>query len=92
MRSESGARSRKERIARFAAASLVGFTSVARIEPDVSTTSTTLARSFGVLTVTVGRANATQSAATDASTSAAGTCRRHARRRLATPASTSRFV
>ena len=44
-----------------------------RTEPDVSTTRTTLARSFGALTVIVGRANAKQSAASDASMSAAGT-------------------
>ncbi len=91
-RSDFGARSRNERIAFLAAASRVGFTSVARIEPDVSTTRTTLARSFGDLTVIVGRANAMQSAASDARRSAAGTWRRHARRRPATPASTSRFV
>jgi hypothetical protein len=91
-RSDFGARSRNERIAFFAAASRVGFTSVARIEPEVSTTRTTLARSFGAFTVMVGRASATQSAASDASISAAGTCLRHARRRPATAASTSRFV
>ena len=91
-RSEAGARSRKERIAFFAAARRVGFTSVARIEPDVSTTRTTLARSFGALTVMVGRAKATQSAASEARSSAAGTWRRQARRLPATPASTSRFV
>ena len=61
------------RIAFFAAASRDGFTSVARIEPETSTTRTTLARSSGVFTVTVGRANATQSAASDRSISAAGT-------------------
>ena len=76
-RSELGARSRNDCIALLAAASRVGFTSVARIEPEVSTTSTTLARSFGALTVTVGRANATQSDASAASSNAAGTCLRH---------------
>ena len=73
MRSESGAWSRNDSIARFAAASLVGLTSEARIEPETSTRRTTLAFSFGTLTVTVGRANATHSAASDASRSAAGT-------------------
>jgi hypothetical protein len=90
--SDSGARSRNDCIARLAAASRDGLTSVARIEPEVSTTRTTLARSFGALTVTVGRAKATQRTASDASMSAARAWRRQAHRPPATPASTSRFV
>jgi len=65
---------------------------VARIEPDTSTTRTTLARSSGVFTVIVGRANATQRAVSARSISAAGTWRLHVLRFPATPARTLRFV
>ena len=54
--------------------------------------STTLARSFGACVVTVGRANATHRAASEARSRAAGRWRSHDRRWPATAASTSRFV
>ena len=89
----SGARSRKERIACFAAASRVGLTSSARIEPETSTTSTTLARSFGVFTVD-GRPRERDAERRERqrAASAAGRWRRQARAPPATLASTSRFV
>ena len=66
--------------ARSAALSRVGWTSLASIEPERSSTSTTDASRTGTRPVTCGRAIATPSAAIDASASAIGMCRRQSGR------------
>ena len=58
-----GTRSRKRAAADFIAASREGATSVARIEPERSIASTTVACSVGTATVASGRASAIASAA-----------------------------
>jgi hypothetical protein len=60
----------------LAAARREGPTSVAFIEPDVSVTSTTEARSFGTATVASGRASASARAASARHSNAAGSARR----------------
>ena len=59
MRTFGGTRSRKPRTACCAAASLLGRTSLACIEPDTSRTRMIVARSFGTSDVAWGRAKAT---------------------------------
>ena len=79
-----------EVIAARAASSRLGATSVATIEYDTSTTSTTVARSDVVSIGTRGRATATQSSATAPSSRPAIRWRRQLER-VATEASTARF-
>ena len=82
----------KSDIACAAASSRVGFTSFARIEPETSTSSTTVARSDVSCTVARGRATAVAANASASRKSASGTSDRHLRRRSTTDASSSRFV
>ena len=80
-------------IACCAAPRRVGFTSEARIEPETSTSRTTVACFDVTETVARGRASAAVAAASASRNSASGTQRRHGRRCCATTvASTSRFV
>ena len=80
-------------IACCAAPSRVGFTSFARIEPETSTSSTTVAWLDGTDTVARGRASAADAAASASRNSASGIQRRHGLRcSVATDASRSRFV
>ncbi len=72
----SGTRSRKRVAADWAAASRVGVTSVAFIEPDVSVTSITEAFSIGTATVASGRASASTRPASERHSSAGGIARR----------------
>ena len=71
----------------MAAARRDGWTSVAFIEPDVSVTSITDARSTGTATVASGRASASASAASARQSSAVGMARRQLPPRGATDAS-----
>ena len=63
---------RNFRTASCAAASRVGLTSVACIDPETSTTTTTVARSEATRTVRCGRASAIQSDASASSAIAGG--------------------
>jgi hypothetical protein len=74
-RKESGIWSRKRRAASWAAWSRDGFTSVAVIERETSTTSITVASSRATDSVACGRATPTSSATTATSRTAAGRCR-----------------
>ncbi len=70
-----------------------GLTSFARIDPETSTSSTTVAWFDGSLTVTCGRATAADADATASRKRSSGTSGSRRRRRVATTdASTSRFV
>jgi hypothetical protein len=84
--------SRNVRIALTAASRRVGSTSLARIEPDTSTTSTTVPLSSGTLRRAFGRATAVAAQASASSRKTSGTQRRHDRRSSTSPASSSRFV
>lgn len=88
----SGSPVTKLEAASFAAASRVGGTSVAIIEPETSIASTTLASSRGTAIVVSGRASATSSAARAASAKNGGRCRRQPGERSTTFESRSRFV
>src|SRR4051794_4160770 len=90
-RNPSGTLFATVRAAAWAAASRVGRTSVAVIEPDVSVTSTTVASRRSAATVRCGRASAISSAARASSASSAGRWRVH-ERPAATEASRSTFV
>jgi hypothetical protein len=75
-----------------AAASRFGSTSVACIDSDTSTTSTTVARFRGTRASAIGPASATVSTASAAISAAAGTCRYQPGRFGATRSSSSRLV
>ena len=77
-----------ERAALWAAARRVGSTSAASIEPDLSVTSITEARSTGTATVACGRANASASAPAAAAIRIAGARRRQAGAAATIPATT----
>ena len=80
-------------IACWAAPRRVGFTSAARIEPETSTSRTTVAWLEVTDTVARGRASAVDAAASASRNSASGIQRRQGRLRCATTdASRSRFV
>jgi hypothetical protein len=83
----SGTRSRKRVAAALAAVRRSGATSVAFIEPDVSVTSITDARSTGTATVASGRASASTRPASARHSSAGGIARRARPVRAATAAS-----
>ena len=87
----AGAFARNDCIADCAAASRVGATSAARIDPETSTTRITVARSLGRRNGQLGRATATQRAASAASRRTAGTWRLQLRPVPPIAASTSRF-
>ena len=87
-----GTRSANAPIACCAAPSRVGLTSAARIEPETSTSSTTVARFAGTETDAFGRASAVDAAASASRNNASGAQRRHDLRVPATDASRSRFV
>jgi hypothetical protein len=76
-RNFSGIFPRKALAASRAAASLVGRTSFARIDSDVSTARITVASSRGTLTVACGLATPTTIAVNATSSTASGRCRRH---------------
>ncbi len=61
----------------MAASSRFGFTSVACIDCEMSITSTTVARSLGIMSTPLGRAHAAVSVTSEASDSATARCRRH---------------
>src|SRR5919199_2739341 len=90
MRIFGGTRPRKVRTARCAARNLVGRTSSACIEPEVSRTRMIAARSLGTSDVACGRATATQRTASASRARPVGTYRRQGRS-ATTPASTSTF-
>src|SRR5919204_1750314 len=90
MRIFGGTRPRKMRTAFCAAASLVGRTSFACIDPDTSRTRMIDARCFGTSAVACGRATAKQRTASASRARAVGTQRRRDRP-ATTPASTSTF-
>ena len=71
----------KSRTAACAAVSRLGSTSVAHIDPDTSSARIRADSETGTSTLTCGRAAARPSAASAASSSATGTCRRQADRR-----------
>ena len=75
-----------------AAASRVGSTSSACIEPETSITSTIVASSRSASRFTLGRAKPTSSAPSASRKSARPAWRRQERVLSTTPASTSRFV
>ena len=79
-------------IAFCAAASRVGLTSIACIEPETSSTRITVALSLVTFEVTCGLATPMQSAAIAAKKSAIVRYRRHGRFEAATSASRSTFV
>ena len=83
--------SRNSPTADLAASSLVGLTSSASIEPELSIASTTVACSRCTVTFTCGRASPSAAAASASRKSAGGTQRRHEPVRSTTLASTSRF-
>ena len=87
-----GSRSRKVRIAEIAASRRVGSTSSARIEPETSTTSTTVALSSGTLRCVFGRASAPAANVSASSSRTSGTQRLAERFCSTTLASTSMFV
>ena len=87
-----GTLSAKFDIACWAAPRRVGFTSAARIEPETSTSRTSVARWAAVLTLARGRASAVEAAARASRKSASGIQRQSGRRFGATEASTSRLV
>ena len=70
--SRLGTRSRKVFIALCAATSRVGFTSFACIEPETSSTRTTVALSLAISVFTCGRASPTHSVASATRNSPAG--------------------
>jgi hypothetical protein len=80
------------RIAFTAASRRVGSTSLARIEPETSTTRTTVPLFSGTESRAFGRASAVDAHASATSSSASGTQGRQARRSRTRPASSSRFV
>ena len=86
-----GALSRNVRTAAWAAASRVGRTSLANIEPDWSRTRITVARSVSIKVFACGRATPMQSEVSAVRKRASGMTRRH-ERPPATDASTSMFV
>ncbi len=75
-RNVSGSWSASRSAARTAAVRRFGSTSVAFIEPETSVTIITVAARSGAATVRCGRASATTSPASAASSSSGGTCRR----------------
>ena len=84
--------SRKVRIALTAASRRVGSTSFARIEPETSTTRTTVPLFSGTDSRAFGRASAVDAHASATSSRASGTQRRQERRSCTSPASSSRLV
>ena len=88
-----GTLSEKIPIACCAAPSRDGFTSLARIEPETSTSRTIVALSDGTETFAVGRATAAEAEARASRKRTSGSHRQSGLRRFgATEASTSRFV
>ena len=87
-----GSRLRKRRIAWRAAPSRDGFTSVAIIERETSTSRITVPSSRVPRTVARGRAVATHRDASASAASTSGTIRRHREVRSTTDARMSRFV